>query len=139
MKSDRPLTGNPAVDNLPPEQWHRHGNALVIFTQIDEQIPGGQSAMPSVQLALIDRLSTHHDPLPSLKASRKRNHDSAIITRTFSTASTRTGRAATRDPGPLGGMSGFGTTETRQPRRVMSAVRDSADSTRTSRALWAVS
>ena len=37
MKSDRPLTGNPAVDNLPPEQWHRHGNALVIFTQIDEQ------------------------------------------------------------------------------------------------------
>ena len=31
--------------------------------------------MPSVQLALIDRLSTHHDPLPSLKASRKRNYD----------------------------------------------------------------
>jgi hypothetical protein len=37
--------------------------------------------------ALIDRLPTHHDPLPSLKGSPRRKHDSSIITRTFSTAS----------------------------------------------------
>src|SRR5215468_10038282 len=43
------------------------------------------------QLALIDRLATHHDRPPSLKASRKRNHDSSISTRPFSTGSTRCG------------------------------------------------
>jgi hypothetical protein len=35
------------------------------------------------QLALIDRLPTHHDPPPPLKASTKRNHDSSIITSDF--------------------------------------------------------
>jgi hypothetical protein len=35
------------------------------------------------QLALIDRLPTHHDPPPPLKASTKRNHDSSIITNDF--------------------------------------------------------
>src|ERR1700722_12805689 len=35
------------------------------------------------QLALIDRLPTHHDPPPPLKASAKRNHDSPIITSDF--------------------------------------------------------
>jgi hypothetical protein len=35
--NDRPLTGNPAVDNLPPEKWRRHGNALVMSSQIDER------------------------------------------------------------------------------------------------------
>jgi hypothetical protein len=35
------------------------------------------------QLALIDRLPTHHDPPPPLKASTKRNHDSPIITSDF--------------------------------------------------------
>src|SRR5215470_12037823 len=39
------------------------------------------------QLALIDRLATHHDRPPSLKASGKRNHDSSISTRPFSTGS----------------------------------------------------
>jgi len=41
------------------------------------------------QLALIDRLATHHDRPPSLKASGNRNHDSSIFTRPFSTGSTR--------------------------------------------------
>jgi hypothetical protein len=40
------------------------------------------------QVALIDRLATHHDRPPSLKASGKRNHDSSISTRPFSTGST---------------------------------------------------
>ena len=35
------------------------------------------------QLALIDRLPTHHDPPPSPKASRRRNHDSPIRTTDF--------------------------------------------------------
>jgi hypothetical protein len=37
MKTDLPLTGNPAIDNLPPEKWHRVGAAWVMSTQIDEQ------------------------------------------------------------------------------------------------------
>src|SRR6516162_3372017 len=68
------------------------------------------------QLALIDRLAAHHDRPPSLKASGKRNHDSSISTRPFSTGSTqlRHGRLKTfcsakalfvpslkRDTGPL--------------------------------------
>jgi len=32
---------------------------------------------------LIDRLPTHHDTPPPLKASTKRNHDSPIITSDF--------------------------------------------------------
>src|SRR5262245_21523493 len=43
------------------------------------------------QLALIDPLATHHDRPPSLKASGKRNHDSSIFTRPFSTGSTQSG------------------------------------------------
>src|SRR4029078_5531220 len=35
------------------------------------------------QLPLIDRMPTHHDPPPPLKASTKRNHDSPIITSDF--------------------------------------------------------
>ena len=35
------------------------------------------------QLALIDRLPTHHAPPPPLKASTKRNHDLPIITSGF--------------------------------------------------------
>src|SRR5215467_4117490 len=45
------------------------------------------------QLALIDRLATHHDRPPSLKASGKRNHDSSISTRPFSTGSVRLGHS----------------------------------------------
>src|SRR6266404_2680114 len=45
------------------------------------------------QLALINRLTTHHDLRPSLKSFRRRNHDSPISTRTFSTASVKLGRA----------------------------------------------
>src|SRR5712671_1478101 len=45
------------------------------------------------QLALIDRLPTHHDAPPSPSASRRRNHDSSNTTRTFSTASVKTGNA----------------------------------------------
>src|SRR5215472_4468736 len=41
------------------------------------------------QLALIDRLATHHDRPPSLNASGKRNHDSSISTRPFSTGSVK--------------------------------------------------
>jgi hypothetical protein len=41
------------------------------------------------QLALIAALPTHHDPTPSLKPSTKRNHDSPIISTTFSTLSAR--------------------------------------------------
>src|SRR5262249_45629212 len=44
------------------------------------------------QLALIDRLATHHDRPPSLKASGKRNHDSSISTRPFSTGSAKSGQ-----------------------------------------------
>src|SRR5262245_66179822 len=44
------------------------------------------------QLALIDPLATHHDRPPSLKASGKRNHDSSIFTRPFSTGSTHSRR-----------------------------------------------
>src|SRR5215831_17678137 len=43
------------------------------------------------QLALIDRLATHHDRPPSLNASGKRNHDSSISTRPFSTGSVKSG------------------------------------------------
>src|SRR6516164_11703738 len=50
------------------------------------------------QLALIDHLATHHDRPPSLKASRKRNHDSSISTRPFSTGSTLTGHKVTEIP-----------------------------------------
>src|SRR5262245_2901147 len=46
------------------------------------------------QLALIDPLATHHDRPPSLKASGKRNHDSSIFTRPFSTGSVRLGHSA---------------------------------------------
>src|SRR5262249_5481840 len=46
------------------------------------------------QLALIDRLATHHDRPPSLNASGKRNHDSSISTRPFSTGSVTTGHSA---------------------------------------------
>src|SRR5262244_2462830 len=35
------------------------------------------------QLALIDRLPTHHDPPPSPTTSRRRNHDSPMITSDF--------------------------------------------------------
>jgi hypothetical protein len=35
------------------------------------------------ELALIDRLPTHHDPPPPLKPSTKRNHDSPMITSDF--------------------------------------------------------
>src|SRR5215469_8475778 len=38
------------------------------------------------QLALVDLLLTHHDPPPP-RTSGRRNHDSPITTRTFSTAS----------------------------------------------------
>src|SRR6266478_2283253 len=41
------------------------------------------------QLALINRLTTHHDSRPSLKSFRRRNHDSPISARTFSTASVK--------------------------------------------------
>jgi hypothetical protein len=34
-------------------------------------------------VALIDRLATHHDRPPSLKASGKRNHDSVDINEAF--------------------------------------------------------
>jgi hypothetical protein len=43
------------------------------------------------QLALINPLATHHDSPPSLKVSGRRNHDSPIFTRTFSTASVNPG------------------------------------------------
>src|SRR5215475_11426291 len=46
------------------------------------------------QLALIDPLATHHDRPPSLKASGKRNHDSSIFTRPFSTGSVKSGHQA---------------------------------------------
>src|SRR5262245_39255833 len=46
------------------------------------------------QLALIDPLATHHDRPPSLKASGKRNHDSSIFTRPFSTGSVRLSHSA---------------------------------------------
>jgi hypothetical protein len=39
------------------------------------------------QPALIAALPTHHDPTPPLKPSTKRNHDSPIISTTFSTVS----------------------------------------------------
>ena len=39
-------------------------------------------------------LATHHDHPPSLKASGKRNHDSSIFTRPFSTGSTPSGPSA---------------------------------------------
>jgi hypothetical protein len=52
------------------------------------------------QLALINPLPTHHHPLPSLKASRRRNHDSSIFRRTFSTASTHSGSRRARAPPP---------------------------------------
>jgi hypothetical protein len=45
------------------------------------------------QLALIDPLATHHDRTPSLKASGKRNHDSSIFTRPFSTGSVNRDRS----------------------------------------------
>src|SRR5215471_13070706 len=50
------------------------------------------------QLALIDRLATHHHRPPSLKASGKRNHDSSISTRPFSTGSTHCGHKPDRSP-----------------------------------------
>ena len=37
MNTNRPLTGNPAIDNLPPEKWHRLGAAWVLSTEMDEQ------------------------------------------------------------------------------------------------------
>jgi hypothetical protein len=48
------------------------------------------------QLALINRLATHHDSPPSLKVSGGRDHDSPIFTRTFSTASTHLSHAQLR-------------------------------------------
>src|SRR5262249_31793684 len=50
------------------------------------------------QLALIDRLATHHDRPPSLKASGNRNHDSSIFTRPFSTGSTQSGHWTAVNP-----------------------------------------
>src|ERR1700722_17453581 len=57
------------------------------------------------QLALIDRLPTHHDPPPPLKASTKRNHDSPIISSDFfntidleRTFSSKSGRSGQRRP-----------------------------------------
>jgi hypothetical protein len=50
------------------------------------------------QLALIDRLATHHDRPPSLKASGKRNHHSSIFTRPFSTGSTPSGHRMHPNP-----------------------------------------
>jgi hypothetical protein len=38
------------------------------------------------QLALIDRLTTHHDR-PVAESLTRRNHDSSLFTKTFSTAS----------------------------------------------------
>src|SRR5579863_57824 len=46
------------------------------------------------QLALVAGMPTHHDPTSSLKPSTKRNHDSTIISTTFSTASVRNCPAA---------------------------------------------
>jgi hypothetical protein len=43
------------------------------------------------QPALIAALPTHHDPTSSLKHSTKRNHDSPIISTTFSTLSATSG------------------------------------------------
>src|SRR4029077_9899082 len=48
------------------------------------------------QLALIDRLPTHHDPPPPLKASTKRNHDSPIITSDFFNSIDQQRSSATR-------------------------------------------
>src|SRR5262249_1094634 len=53
------------------------------------------------QLALIDRLATHHDRPPSLKASGKRNHDSSISTRPFSTGSVKSGHRQSPSQCPL--------------------------------------
>src|SRR5215510_1554928 len=53
------------------------------------------------QLALIDRLATHHDRPPSLKASGKRNHDSSISTRPFSTGSVKSRHSARSAECPL--------------------------------------
>jgi hypothetical protein len=39
-------------------------------------------------------MPTHHDPTSSLKPSTKRNHDSTIISTTFSTASSAHCRAS---------------------------------------------
>src|SRR6266852_4065575 len=41
------------------------------------------------QMALIARLPTHHRPTPSPTPQNRRNHDSPIITKPFSTASTQ--------------------------------------------------
>jgi hypothetical protein len=48
------------------------------------------------QPALIAALPTHHDPTSPLKLSTKRNHDSTIISTTFSTASVIFCRAGRR-------------------------------------------
>jgi hypothetical protein len=37
MKTNLPLIGDPAIDNLGPEKWHRVGAALVMSEQIDAQ------------------------------------------------------------------------------------------------------
>jgi hypothetical protein len=71
---------NPRHDRINLTQQMACRNALFQVKQLE-------------QLALIDRLATHHDRPPSLKASGNRNHDSPIFTRPFSTGSTRTGHA----------------------------------------------
>jgi hypothetical protein len=45
------------------------------------------------QPALIAALPPHHDPTSPLNASKKRNHDSPIISTTFSTVSTQSGHS----------------------------------------------
>lgn len=49
------------------------------------------------QPALIAALPTHHDPTPPLKTSTKRNHDSPIISTTFSTVSVNSRLAASQE------------------------------------------
>ena len=52
------------------------------------------------QLALIDRLPTHHDPPPPLKASTKRNHDSRFKAGDFFNTIDPTRKSALVQPRP---------------------------------------
>jgi hypothetical protein len=80
---ERQVTQYPCHNRIDPAQQMARWNAPFQIEKVK-------------QLALIAALSTHHDPTPSLKPSTKRNHDSPIISMTFSTLSVSNCRAISR-------------------------------------------
>src|SRR5260370_37174132 len=81
-RSIRPIQADLAIERFQSltklTQYPRHGR---IDSAQEMALRNAPFEVEEIeQLALIDRLPTHHDPPPSLKTSSTRNHHSPVIT-----------------------------------------------------------